>query len=74
MQIGSMYVLHFDQNKWAASLEFVPSQSSCEVLSKYPFYHIQSHQCRFLYCNLAMGSCENVFKEINMHVSMTNLL
>ena len=23
MQIGSMHVLHFDQNKWAASLEFV---------------------------------------------------
>ena len=52
MLIGSTRVLHFGQNKRATSLKFIPSQSSCRVLSIYPLCPIQPCQCRFLYCNL----------------------
>ena len=52
MLIGSTLVLHFGQNKRATSLKFIPSQSSCRVLSIYPLCPIQPRQCRFLYCNL----------------------
>ena len=52
MLIGSTRVLHFGQNKRATGLKFIPSQSSCGVLSIYPLCPIQPRQCRFLYCNL----------------------
>ena len=52
MLIGSMCVLHFGQNKRVTTLKFIPSQSSCGVLSIYPLCPIQPRQCRFWYCNL----------------------
>ena len=72
---ASTYVLHFGQNNRTTSLKFIPSQSSCRVLSVYPLCPIQPRQCRFLYCNLSMmGSREIFFKKCNMHMHMTNLL
>ena len=73
MLIGSTRILHFGQNKRATSLKFIPSQSSCGVLSTYPLCPIQPHQCRFLYCNL-WAHVKYFSKKCNMHVRMTNLL
>ena len=70
MLISSKRILHFDQNKKATS----PPQSLFRILSIYPLCPIQPRQCRFLYCNLCMGSCEIFFKtsSVSMH-SMLNL-
>ena len=41
MLIGSTRVLRFGQNERVTSLKFIPSQSSCGVLSIYPLCPIQ---------------------------------